>query len=449
MPANWPASNDTFSAPTPNVTVISAALFIQLQEVCQALEETLGLDPHGAAADVAARLAALDTTVSGKAPTSHTHANGYGPNYAAAADAPTSVKNAVTAAGGTVCDGTADNTDVAGLLSTFGEVVLTQGSFNFAGTVAVPGRRILAGSGSLTEIVGASGLSGDFFTVAGEHTWLRDFTISGSAEAASTNHVHVNVTSSSGFTTGADACVTIERLVSRNAKGDGIIVEGTYARESKIVGTRVWNATGRGYHFNAPDGRAIDIIAGTCGGHGVELGSSSSNWHVSGKSWYSDGDGFRINGVRHTIHDVEAQDNALAGFRILGNYLTLTDWLADSNSYSTSPNYQNWHSGLEIGLNTATAAGTPGSASGGYKITIGPGQSWDKNEGSRGYYQRHGVLIRSGARHLVMVGVNTGDSADTHYNATSGITFLTAGDKDHANNHVVGCLSDGARVASA
>jgi hypothetical protein len=188
-------------------------------------------------------------------------------------------------------------------------------------------------------------------------------------------------------------------------------------------------------------------VAGTSGSHGLELGTSSANWHVSGKMWYSDGDGWRIAGARHTLNNVEAQDNDLAGFRLICNLLAISNWLADSNSYSGTK-YTGWHSGLEVGLLPATSATAQGSASGGYNINIGTGRAWDKNEGSRGYNQKYGVVFRSGVRGITMTNVQTGAPSDSHRNLTDGIVFLNPSDLTNAANFVTACLSNGARMSS-
>ena len=374
---------------------------------------------------------------------------GYGPEVLACADAPEAVKRAVKAAGGQVSTGGDDAPAFQNLVNLYGNPRWI-GTMKLGSTIGVPKWRYIQSYGPSNYVTGLSTLSGQFFLAQHDHTWFSDFTISAGDEAAGTHHINTNVADQSGFSTGADACTIMERIVSRNAKGDAFIVQGYNNRDSKISKLHAWNAVGRGFNLNSPDGRASDIVSGTSGSHGVELGSSSANWHVDGKMWYSDGDGARVDGARHTIK-IEGQDNDLAGVRIIGNLIEIHSWLADSNSYSGTK-YTNVHSGMEIGLLPASMTNgvwSAGTTKGGYNITVSGGRAWDKNEGGRGYNQRNGVLIRSGVRGLIMTGVQTGAPADTHRNATGGIVFLTASDLNHSSNFVTACLSNGARMFSA
>lgn len=364
---------------------------------------------------------------------------GYGPNWVAAASAPTAIKNAVTSAGGYVCDGTGDQAEIMTALTAYEAVYLTEGTFNIASSINMPQGRALFGSGiRATRLNGASGLSGQFISITSDHTQVARMTISGNGQTA--NGIDANVTSQTGFTTGADACVVLNELVLRNIGGDGIIMRGSNNRDSKVQNIHVWNASGSGYLISCPDGSMMQCIAGTCGNHGFEV-TSASNWRISQcKSWFSDADGFYLNGTRCIFESLEAQDNALAGIRIVGNLCTLTNFTADSNSYEGSAN-DNIHSGLEIGR---LANGTN---SGGFSITVNGGQAWDKNESSRGYKQRAGVRVRSGVRGLTLIGVDTGNPTGTHHNVTDGIIFDNVADIDHAENTVI-ARSHAVRIVS-
>ncbi|TXG77816.1 hypothetical protein E6P97_00960 [Patescibacteria group bacterium] len=354
---------------------------------------------------------------------------GFGPNWVAASNAPTAIKNAVTASGGYVCTGSADHSVINTALGAYGAVYLTEGDFSISGSINMPQGRALLGSGiRATRLNGASGLTGQFISITSDHTQVSRMTISATGQTA--NGIDANVTSQSGFTTGADACVVLNELVLRNIGGNGIMMRGSNNRDSKIQNIHVWNATGSGYIISCPDGSMMQCIAGTCGNHGFEV-TSASNWRISQcKSWFSDADGFYLNGTRCIFESLEAQDNALAGIRMVGNLCTLTNFTADSNSYEGSAN-DNVHSGLEIGRLA------DGSNSGGYSITVNGGQAWDKNEASRGYKQRAGVRVRSGVRSLTLIGVDTGDPTGTHHNVTDGIIFDTPSDINHATNTVI------------
>ena len=359
-------------------------------------------------------------------------AGGYGPNWVAASNAPQAVKDAVLASGGAVATGTADNAVIATKLSSYQAVYLSEGDFNIASTIVMPQGRTLSGVGvRATRLNGVSGLSGSFISVTSDHTMVTRMTISSGTES-SAHGIDCAITSSSGFTTGADGCTVLMELVLRNIKGDGIRMTGFNNRDSKMYNVHVWNATGRGFLLDCPDGSAQQIVAGTCGSHGVELGTNSSNWRVTNaKSWYSDGDGFLVQSVRHTLVNVEGQDNMLAGIRILGFFITVNGFLADSNSYDGSTGLQNVHSGVEVGRTSS------GTTSGGSNVVLANGQAWDKNEGSRGRMQRSGVRLRSSVRDLVLLGVSTGNGAGgSHSNYTAGIEFDNPSDVTHSSNLV-------------
>lgn len=375
---------------------------------------------------------------------------GFGPDTVAGADVLDSIKAAVRAGGGSVSPGTGDDGQLLQDTVTRHGRLQMIGTLRTAQTIRPPARRMIVGTGPATNVVGLAGLSGAFFLSTADHNWYSDFTVSAGAEAAGTHHIHTNITSATGFSTGADACTVIQRIVSRNAKGRPVIVEGFNNRDAKLNALHCWNAA-QGVLLNSPDGRAHDLIAGTCGGAaGIELGSSSANWHVAGKSWYSEGDGILADGSRHTLLDVEGQDSRRAGIRLVGYEIELLGWLADSNSWWSGSPVTGVNSGLELGLTPASMSGTtwsPGTAKGGYDLVVGPGKAFDKNEGKRGVQQRFGVLARPGIRGLSMTGVTTG-AVGGHQNLIDGIKFLTASDVSHPENAVAGCLSHRVRVQS-
>lgn len=359
-------------------------------------------------------------------------AGGYGPNWVAASNAPAAVKNAVLAGGGAVASGSADNAVIAARLATYQAVYLTEGDFTISSTIVMPQGRTLAGSGvRATRLNGASGLSGSFISITSDHTMVTRMTISSGSETAA-HGIDAAITSQTGFTTGADGCTVLSELVLRNIKGDGIRMTGYNNRDSKTYNVHVWNATGRGFFFDCPDGSAQQIVAGTCGSHGVEIGTGSANWRITNaKSWYSDGDGFLVQSVRHTLVNVEAQDNMLAGIRILGYLVTVNGFLADSNSFDGGTGLQNVHSGVEVGRTSS------GTTSGGGNVVLANGQAWDKNEGSRGRMQRSGIRLRSTVRDLILIGVSTGNGlGGSHSNYTEGIEFDNPSDITHSSNIV-------------
>ena len=363
-------------------------------------------------------------------------ASGVGANWVAASNAPVAMRTAIAAAGGAVCTGTNDHTAILAKLAAYGAVYLTEGDFSIGGSIVMPQGRSLIGSGiRSTRLNGASGLSGQFISIVSDHSEVSRMTISAGSEAAGTHGIYINVTSQTGFTTGADACYWLSYIVTRNVKGDGIRVEGSNARDGKMQMIHSWNSVGRGFYLNCADGSGSHLVAGTSGLAGIELGTSAGNWHlVNCKSWFSDADGILVQGVRHTLDICEAQDNQLAGIRLLGNILTANGLTADSNSYDNSgaTDLTNVHSGIEIGRTAA------GATSGSFDIQGTGWQSWDKSEAGRGYKQRSGIRVRSGARGVSVIGFTTGDPAGTHHNVTAGIEFDSPADQTHASNVFIG-----------
>lgn len=362
---------------------------------------------------------------------------GPGPNWVAANNTPTALKTAITNAGGYVCDGTSDQTEINTALSTYKMVVLAEGQFNVSGTITPGQGRSLIGSGPTSTIINtASGLSTNaVISVTTDHVRLMGFKIEGSSGFGG-DAINVNVTSSTGFLTGSDACFIAADIVITNPNGIGLVMSGTFNRDSKITRVHVWNGDSDGFYLNCPDGSMTQCIAGTCAGNGFQMTSSASNWRVANcKAWFSDKDGFILAGARNRVDSCEAQDNAWAGFRVIGSMIALNGVTADSNSWETGNVNANVHSGIEVGR---TWNGTTAGTSGGFDVVISNVMAWDKNESSRGRAQRSGIRCRTGLRGLVLDGFNTGDPASTHYNVTNGIEFDTPSDQTHSSNMVVG-----------
>ena len=374
-------------------------------------------------------------------------AGGFGPNWIAAYNSAPSIKDAVLAAGGKVCDYAGDQVEFNSQLSAFGHVVFATGDYKLDASITPPAKRFLQGSGPLSEFKGGAALTGAFIkTTNVDHVWLRDFSMTGLDEAAGTHHIHSDATTDTAFWTGSDACIKIDNITSRYHKGNALRMTGSFNRDSKIHSIHAWNGTGTSYFLDSPDGKATGLISGTAGGHGAEI--PGTNWHVSGKMWYADGNGWYVTGSRITLVDTEAQDNEKAGYLLRGNSITMTGFLADSNSYigaSGGTVNTNVFSGVEVG--ELNADGT--TYSGGYDISLSAGQAYDKNEGARGYRQRSGIRLRSGVRGLTMSGIGTGDSVSNLKNVTAGIEFVTSTDLNHTNNAVSACLNHRVRMQSA
>ena len=94
MPSSYPAGYDSLAKPSA-ATLEDATGFehdivhTRAAEAIEAVQAELGLDPAGASATIRARLDALDTTVAGKAASSHTHSGVYDPAGTAASEVST------------------------------------------------------------------------------------------------------------------------------------------------------------------------------------------------------------------------------------------------------------------------------------------------------------------------------------------------------------------------
>lgn len=391
-----------------------------------------------------AAAAAQATATSAYTLASEVTASGFGPNWVAAYDAPDAIRSAVTAAGGVVAGSTDAGATINTALGTYKAVFLTEGSFPIGTTVVMPQGRSLVGAGPYaTQLAGTTATASTLVTVTKDHVTIRGVSLNlGAVPTSTTVHgIDANMTSSTGFWTGSDGCLVVENVVIRNLTGDGVRMQGTYNRDCKLSKIHVWNVAGRGFYLNCPDGSGEQLIAGTCGSHGVMVDSSASNWRlVNCKAWYADGDGFFLSGgARHAVDSCEAQDNALSGFRVCTNLSSFVNCTADSNNYDGS-GATGTHSGFDVGI--TSTAGT----SGGYDIQLVGCKSWDKNESSRGYLQAYGFHFRTGVRGLALSGCSTGDPSSTHHNLTAGMLFDTSTDQTHASNLVSSVID---RVALA
>lgn len=376
---------------------------------------------------------------------------GPGPNWVAASDAPTAVKTMVTNGGGAVCDGTADNVEIAAALTNHKVVYLTQGTFNIAASLAPPQGRSLIGAGQGTVLTTASGLATNpCISVTTDHVRLMGFKIEGNTGFGGPG-IFANITSNVGFLTGSEGCLVIEDVVVSRSVSYGVQMAGIYNRDAKLTRVLCWNTGNDAFYIDCPDGSMSQCIAGTPTGYGFNLTTNASNWRLANnKAWFCTKDGYILNGARNRVDGCEAQDNRWAGFRVIGSLMALSGITADSNSWTTGNATANVSSGVEIGR---TWDGTTASTSGGFDISLSNVMAWDKNESSRGRAQRSGVRVRTGARGLSLTGITTGDTASTHFNVTAGIEFDTASDWTHTSNYVQGINHrvsvDGASLTAA
>lgn len=331
-----------------------------------------------------------------------------------------------------LCDGTASDDWIVGwALQRYKAVQLTEGVFTFGTTLQSPPRRHLFGSGFDTEIVGGPTLAGATISGAGDHIELNDFSIGGGQAHDGTHGIYINVTTSTGFATGAEACTRIHDIETRQVKGTGFVMSGINNRDGQLSRLNAWDSGGSGFLLDCPDMMAEMLVAGTSGSDGIVLGTNSANIHAHDlKSWYSAGDGIVIGSVRHTLTLLEGQDNQKAGIRITGAMLSLTGWTADSNSHTAGNGNANLYAGLEIGLKG------DGTQSWANNLQVIGGNAYDKNEGSRGYGQSRPIRLGAGVTGIQIIGAGFGNGT-THHNITDTILWDQPTDNGAKGNRIV------------
>jgi hypothetical protein len=234
----WPTDGpDTFPTRTTG-TSIEASHVNLLQDAAVALQTELGVNPSAGSATVAARIAAAESSITGKANTSHTHAaadiasgvvatsrlgsgtasastflrgdstwatpsgGGAGGGSAgilvASVEAPTSVIDRADY----VCDGVNDEATIntawaAAVHSTatgtpYGAIELSAGRFNLAGAVLVPGRGAsLLGQGIATELRIDAASNAAFSATGGQGSLKALIMMANTAEAQNATNVMI------------------------------------------------------------------------------------------------------------------------------------------------------------------------------------------------------------------------------------------------------------------
>lgn len=390
----------------------------------------------------ASRLAYLETGVQQAQATADVQ-KALGPNWVAASNAPSTLKNAISAAGGFLCSGSGDQTQVNAALAAFKTVFLTEGTFTLSDTVTLTQQGSIIGSGYGTKITGTSSLAKPFFTVTTDRVRLTQMYLDGTGIASTSCHgIQVNPTVSTGFIITTEAGIALDNLFIKTMPGDGIQYTGSLAGGGQVARVYIYGCGGRGFYTSSVEGSLNQLHVENCTGNGVMFDTGSADWRVSNvKAAGNTIDGFLINGSRHNLVNVEAQDNKQAGFRFIGTQCSLTGFTADSNGQTNTGK----HCGVEVGLNTNNSTGAT-TATGGTGISISGGQAWDRNPaGTR--TQRSGIRVRSSVAGLTLVGVDTGDPAGSLFNATNGIEFLTATDVT-ATTNMVSAISHRVRVSS-
>lgn len=385
----------------------------------------------------AARLSNIEQGIF-NAQTSADAAKALGPNWVAATNAPTALKNGILNAGGLVCNGTNDNVNINNALAAYKTVFLTEGTFTLGGSITPVQQNTLIGSGYGTRITGISSLSAPFISIANasasvDRIRITQLYLDGSNVSSTNCHgITVNPTSSTGAIIATEAGVALDNLFIKSMPGDGIQYTGSLAGGGQVARIYIYGCGGRGFYTSSIEGSLNQLHVENCVNNGLMFDTGSADWRVNNvKASGNTLDGFLINGSRHNLVNVEAQDNKQAGFRFIGTQCSLTGFTADSNGQTNAGK----HCGVEVGLNTNNTTGAT-TATGGTGISISGGQAWDRNPaGTR--TQRSGIRVRSSVAGLTLVSVDTGDQAGSLFNATNGIEFLTPSDITATTNTVL------------
>lgn len=385
MPSNYPAQIDTQIDVTTGVSYVTEPLLEDMHASAVAVQTVLGTNPAGASPTVRARLEGLDSAVAGKASAVHTHAAGdiatglldsarlpftgtpTGAKFlrddlswqtpaggggsafitpevwVASADAPTAVKDAITAAGGYVCDGTADQVQINAAIDKAaplqsrsavspagaegrGLVMLTGGRFTINGSVGLRTAVALAGCGWGTELF-ASGLGSapmvNLRTVNEHAVELRDMHLYGNwASGGTGDGVDFDMTGSTSGgvgeypSTSPDSYNRVYNLYI-NGFGNGTTRTGVRFYAGATANNRgnwaeriiMHDVSEHGFWVDgSSDNYLHSIHLGTCVGSGLRL-EGGNNYVTNSSFTYCDGWGAYLGSGRHVLSAVKLQDN--------------------------------------------------------------------------------------------------------------------------------------------
>lgn len=345
----------------------------------------------------------------------------------AANDAPVAVK----ASADYVCDGVADeveinqaiaalSSDVIGLGTQGGSVLLWGKLFNTAAAIKIRSQVTLRGQGQWATTIkpattyqpGATGGVIELYSGNTQYATVMDLTIHGNGWAGSASSCGIYFSQGTG--TEWDGANRIMNLYVYATGSHGIrLINGTggrgrayYLSNIRITdsGTTA-DATACGLWLDSlVDSFFFGIDVGSSAAHGIRV-DGANNRFIGCKAWFSgslgaavhDGCGFYVRNVRNQFSGCEAQDNFGDGFYVSSVDNTLTGCCADSNGY-----------------NKNGGAGTGGWTGSGFYILTSrltlQGNAFDKNEGSRGIYQKYAVELGTTGLTGVIINVASGVS---------------------------------------
>lgn len=324
----------------------------------------------------------------------------------AASNAPATVRNAAQYR----CNGTNDhntiNQAINDLQPTGGLIQLSEGTFNCSGPIRVARRTMLFGRGRATQLKAKGSWNAHDGSWPGaviepkdngtDKTWIGSLAIDGNRwnGNADTKGIYYNITTKANFDEGPDPAHYFTDLYIHDTKRHAFHLKGSQNRGNKIARVRVWNPgeegsnnPAHGFYLQCPDSYYLQCECGSASGSGFYVDGSSCHF-VSCKSWYSDQSGWQVRSVRGNYSACEAQDNEEHGFYITSGPNSFTSCSADSNSWNRN-NPQSIADGFHIPW--------------GKNIQLIGCSSYDKNEGNRGNWQRHGIFMGSSCKHCQVI----------------------------------------------
>ena len=331
----------------------------------------------------------------------------------AAVDAPAAEKRVAAYR----CDGVADQEQIqaaiASLGSNGGQVQLSSGTFFLTDAVRLTNRVLLSGRGRATSLRAA----GTWTSFDGARQGALIESATNSVDKAGVSHlaldgaryqghdiggIYFNTTSNADFDEGPDAANWFSDLYIFHTRQHGVHFAGSRGRATKASRIRVYNVgqegvnVAHGFLIDTPDGTYDQLESGSASGAGFWV-DGTNNRFTNCKAWYSDLSGWEIRKGRCMFSACESQDNEQHGFYIGAGPNSLTGCHADSNSWNGD---------------------SPTSAYDGFHIPWGNDiqlvgcSAYDKNEGGRGYWQRHGFYVGSSANRIQILGTARDNASD-------------------------------------
>lgn len=436
MASAYPAALDAL--PTNHLDgtgeIIHAQTIDDLADAVNKIESVLGINPQGAFANLAARLAAYSRTTIA----------------VAASNAPAAFKQTADY----VCDGVNDHVEINQALLDAkgnGSVTLSPGTFTDVDQIVGQDRTWLRGAGWATKLVQKAGankdllinfVSPDGIVANAEYVVFSDMWIDGNKanQGAGSTGRGVFFTASPSATKATndldfDPHNRVEKMLISNTKGDGFAA--TSRSETRVIDVYAWLCDGNGFapSFDTWMGNCTSAWAGLAGFYFVSSSVRGSNLKAfySGQVTPSSGKGFWAKSTHGIILAAcEAQDNKDAGF-LADSCSGALNWQGSADSNSTRG------AGLAPGLDVFATLNSQ------FVIAC-----YERN--ANGNNQTHALRIRSASTgndisvsHTAGAGATVGAALDSSSDSVAGNSLLLNGTQRFlglgtVDPHVVGQL---------